>query len=84
MIDLQKLKEKFFNDPDWKMMEELILSYIDPMKNMTSVDTTQPAEHVKAEIIARNLAYDSLFTFLADSGIVKGRTLSEKAKNPFQ
>lgn len=83
-IDLKKLQEKFFNDPDWGMMEALIESYIDPLRDMTTVDTTQPGEHVKAEIIARNLAHDSLYKFLGDCKVVKGRILKEKGKNPFE
>lgn len=83
MVDLKKLQEKFFNDPDWAMMEELLRSYIDPMLVMRDVDTNQPAEHVKAEIIARTKAYDALDKFLVDARMIKGRALKEPNKQTF-
>lgn len=84
-IDLNKLKDKFFNDPDWVMMEELIRSYIEPLQNMKDIDVSQPAEHVKAEIIGRNHAYDALNNFMNDTRILKskGRVLKEEELNPF-
>lgn len=68
--DLRKIQEKFFFDPDWKEIEKMILEYIEPLKDMGTVDTSQPAEHVKAEIIGRTIAYDSLAKFLNDTKMV--------------
>lgn len=85
MVEPQKLillKDKFFSDPDWRAMEELILEYIEPLKDMSSVDTTQPAEHVKAEIVGRLKAYESLSKFLKDSQIIK-RLKPEQTKSQF-
>lgn len=75
-MSMQTLKEHFFQDPMWHEVEELILSYIEPLKDMGTVDTTQPAEHVKAEIMGRTMAYNNLARFLSDSQIV-GRKLAE-------
>ena len=83
VIDLKKLTEKFFTDPDWAMMEELIYQYIDPLTDMKTIDTSQPAEHVKAEIIARNLSFESLDKFLREVKVVKGRVLKENKPNQF-
>lgn len=70
MIDRDHLKKHFFSDPGWPMVEELIMQFINPLMEMKDVDTTQPAEHVKAEVIGRMLAYDKLCEFLASSGLV--------------
>ncbi len=67
---------------DWRKIEEMILAHIQPLVDMETIDYKQPAEHVKAEVIGRILAYNSLVKFLSDSKIV-GRKLKEY-KNPFK
>lgn len=79
----KKLRDKFFSDPDWGEIEQIVLSYIEPLTDMSTVDTTQSAETVKAEIIGRTLAYKTLYQFLSDSQIVSGPKLKD-IKNPFQ
>jgi len=64
------LHEKFYRDPDWKVVEAQILGYIEPLKDMSTLDLKAPAEHVKAEVIGRTLAYDALAKFLRESGLV--------------
>lgn len=81
MID-QDLQAKFFSDPDWSKVEDLILDYIEPLIDMSTVDTTQPAEHVKAELIGRTLAYNKLIDFLNDSKLINRKL--DKVKNPFR
>lgn len=73
-VNKQVLIDKFFTDPDWVGIEEIILSYIDPLLKMEDVDVNQPAEHVKAEVIARQLAHKRLMDFLNDSKIVTRKT----------
>lgn len=79
---MSDLREKFYKDPDWKTVESQILSYIEPLKDMGTLDLTQPAEHVKAEIVGRILAYNSLSKFLEESGMVKQKLT--KYENPFR
>ena len=79
---LEDLRKRFFEDPQWALLDQLIREYIDPLKDMDDVDTNQPAEHVKAEIIGRKMTYDRLDKFLTDAQIVKGRALKEKT-NPY-
>lgn len=82
-MDFDKLRKKFFTDPDWAGVETLIREYINPLLEMDTVDLSQPAEHIKAEIIGRRKAYEALDKFLRETGMVsKGRALSEK--NVFQ
>lgn len=81
-MSIQDLQKTFFQDPRWKEVEDLLLSYIEPLTDMNTIDDTQPAEHVKAEIIGRKLAYRSIKEFL-DSTKVVSRPLKE-IKNPFE
>ncbi len=71
MIDREHLKKHFFSDPAWPMVEELIMEYVNNLLKMSDVDTKQPAEHVKAEVIARQLAHDKMSEFLTSSGLIK-------------
>ncbi len=44
---------------------------------MTTIDTTQPAEQIKAEIIGRKLAYESLEKFVRSAGIVRDNAINK-------
>lgn len=77
-----KLFQKFFSDPDWVEVEKMITAHIDPLIKMEDIDLTQPAEHVKAEVIARTKSYNALYKFLEDTRMVN-RKLST-IKNPFK
>jgi hypothetical protein len=77
-----KLYQKFFSDPDWALVEDIIEKHIEPLKDMNTLDLTQPAEHLKAEVVGRVLAYNSLADFLNESGIVQRKI--EKIQNPFR
>ena len=79
--DMQKLTARFFNDPEWKNVEDMILEHIEPMKDFNTIDLKAPAEHVKAEIMGRMLAYNALRKFLNDTKLVN-RELKEY-KNPY-
>lgn len=69
-MDINKLKSKFFSDPDWKEVETLLMDFINPLIEMSDVDEKQPAEHVKAEIIGRKKLYKQITQFLSETGIV--------------
>jgi hypothetical protein len=62
-------------------MEALIQEHIAPLIDMNTVDLSQPAEHVKAELIGRTLAYNNLADFLNTTIMVSNKI--EKRKNPF-
>ncbi len=81
--DIKELQKVFFQDPRWKGVEELILEYINPLLDMSTVDTSQPAEAVKAEIIGRRLAYDKLFAFINHTKLV-GHTKPAVISSPFR
>lgn len=77
------LQERFFSDPEWYQVEELIKSYIEPLLDMSTIDVSQPAEHVKAEIIGRRLAYDGLSKFIEQSNLV-GKAKPKPENSPFR
>lgn len=71
MIDTKVIREKFFLDPDWKNVEQMIMDYVNPLIEMKDVDLKQPAEHIKAELIGRTLLYNKMCQFLESTGFVK-------------
>jgi hypothetical protein len=77
------LYKKFFSDPEWASVEKIIVEFIEPLTDMSTVDTNQPAEHVKAEILARTKAYNCLYDFLEQTRIV-GRRPDIRKVNPFR
>ena len=79
---MKLLTARFFEDPEWKNVEEMILAYIEPLKDFNTIDMKQPAEHVKAEIIGRMLSYNALWKFLNDTKLVNRE--SKLYKNPFE
>lgn len=80
---METLKQKFFSDPDWAKVEELLMGFINPLIEMSDIDLTQPAEHIKAEIIGRQLLYKRLTEFLEQTGIV-GKPRDYKGKTSFK
>lgn len=72
-VDLVKLKEKFFTDPDWAMMEELIRSYIDPLASSLNINPKMSNDEIATEVRGRQIAYESLDTFLSQTGVLKPR-----------
>lgn len=79
---METLITRFFQDPEWKNVEDMILKHIEPLRDFETIDLKQPAEHVKAEVIGRMLAYNSLTKFLNDTKLVN-RPLKEY-KNPYK
>jgi len=73
---------RFFEDPEWKSVEDMILNYIEPLKDFDTIDLKAPAENVKAEVIGRMLAYNSLKKFLDETKLVN-RPLKEYI-NPYK
>lgn len=81
MAMLSKDLTSLMQDPRWKDVEAIIHNKIDPLMNLHTIDTKQPAEHVKAEVIARTIAYDSLADFLNETMLVERKI--KKNNNPF-
>jgi hypothetical protein len=75
---MKTIPKRFLSDPDWYQVEELVLEFINPLLDLKTVDTKQPPEAVKAEIIGRKLAYDSLIGFTRSSGIIRSELKEDK------
>lgn len=80
-MDTRQISERFFQDPEWPQVEAIIRSYIEPLGDLTQIDLSQPAEHVKAELIGRMKYYKEMDKFLQDSKILS-RPLKD-ISNPF-
>lgn len=79
-MSLQELQKTFFQDPRWAEVEDLIMKFVDPLIDMDTIDTSQPAEAVKAEVIGRLKAYTALTDFLKSTRVVS-RPLRELKNN---
>jgi len=79
---MKTVTERFFKDPEWQTVENMILEHIEPLRDFNTIDLNAPAEHVKAEIIGRMHAYNALTKFLGDTKMVN-RTF-KPYKNPYQ
>jgi hypothetical protein len=64
------VQDRFFKDPEWHLVTDLIEAFINPLLDMDTIDTRQPAEQVKAEIIGRKLAYKQLRDFCEQSRLL--------------
>jgi len=75
--DIKLIKEHFFADPSWHLVEELIRSYIDPLESCLSIRPDMSNDEIATEVRGRQIAYKSLDTFLVDSGILKPKINSK-------
>lgn len=78
----QKLR-KFFQDPDWVLVERMILDYIDPLSNVQSIDSKQSNDVIATEVRGRQIATEKLKLFLNECQIL-GRKITNPKENNFQ
>lgn len=78
MVDIKKLQAKFFTDPDWAMMEELIRSYTSPLESSLNIDTKLSNDQIATEVRGRQLAVQSLEEFLTQAQVLKPRIINDK------
>lgn len=67
---MDKIKAKFFNDPEWSEIEKLLMDYVNPLMDINDLSDSLPAAEYKAEIIARKRLYENLLKFFAQTGMV--------------
>lgn len=63
---LEKLK-RLFQDPEWKLIDEMLREYIEPLVNLNNLDLSDTATSVKGEIRAKKQYYYLLDKFLKDA-----------------
>jgi hypothetical protein len=82
MADLKKLNEKFFTDPDWREMEELIMEYLEPFRSVLDVPSSLTNDQIATEVRGRQMMIRQLDKFLADTKMItrisKDRKLTYK------
>ena len=69
---------KFFKDPDWKKVVELIDRYISPLEDIWSIDDTKSAEDVKAQVLANKTSIRSMRAFLEQAGAISNDNNDDK------
>jgi len=78
-VDLKKLHEKFFSDPDWKMMEELIQGYLEPFRSVEAIGSDLSNDQIATEVRGRQLLIKQLEKFLSETGIISRPTTTGKS-----
>ena len=77
--DLKQLNDRFFTDPMWPEMEELIMEYLTPFRSNTTIETKGKSnDEIATEVKGRNLMIENLEKFLTDTQIIKQRISSVK------
>ncbi len=67
---------KFFNDPDWAIVEGMLADYINEELNDDIPDTLAPADY-KAQILANRRVRKALEKFLRTKDMLKERSLEQ-------
>lgn len=75
--DIKLLKDHFFSDPSWHLVEELIRSYIIPLESCLNIRPDMSNDEIASEVRGRQLACENLEKFLVDSGILRPRIISK-------
>lgn len=65
--------DRFFSDPDWPLVESMLMEYVEPLRYASSVDLKQDSHAVHAEIKANLAAYAAITGFLSDIGALRNR-----------
>jgi len=72
MKEQQKEKlGKFIKDPDWKIIEDCLNEYIDPLIDIKNIDLKETPEVIKAELKVRQEIHGGIKAFLTDIGLLK-------------
>lgn len=71
--DLKQLNDRFFTDPMWPDMEELIREYIDPFKSVLNIKPDATNDEIATEVRGRQLMVENLEKFLEDTKVIRSR-----------
>lgn len=77
--DIKTINDKFFTDPDWHLVEELIKDYINPLTDLNDIDVKETADNVKAQVVGRRIAYEQMTRFLTEAGILREKIKQNKS-----
>jgi len=83
--DLERIHQKFVSDPDWRIVEQLLEQFIEPLKSINNIDTKgKTADEVFALVEGRKIAIDSLNNFLSEIRLLKTAVTKHAEKNSFR
>ncbi len=71
--DLKQLNERFFTDPMWGDMQELLEEYLEPFKSVLNIRKNATNDEIATEVRGRQLMVEQLERFLSDTKIIKQR-----------
>jgi hypothetical protein len=75
LSDEQYLKVKqFYADPDWFLVKEMFMNYLEPLIDIRNVDHQGTALSVKGEIKAKIDLFNIASRFFQDADIITGKT----------
>ena len=69
---------KFVTDPEWHLIEEMLLGYFNPLMTLDSINLNDDAATVKAEVKVRKEYREKVKLFLTDTGLIKTMASREK------
>lgn len=69
---LLKLR-KFTQDPDFHLLEEMLMGHLEPLRDINSVDSSLTNDQIASEVRGRQLTIKSLEGFLKDVGIINSK-----------
>ena len=75
---IKTINDKFFKDPDWKLVEQIILEHLRPLIDLTKVDTKCSNDEITADVRARQISYENLMDFLIGAGLLKKGAITPK------
>lgn len=70
--DKRKALLKFFTDPEWHYVEELLSDKTKELKDIATIDLTQSAETIKAIVAGRQITLKLVDDFKTDVQVTKG------------
>jgi len=73
----KKLQSKFFSDPDWVLVENMINEYIEPLRDISTINLDRGSDSVMADVAGRQKAYAGMTAFLRDCRILGKKPLSD-------
>lgn len=83
--DLQRIHEKFVSDPDWKIVEELLNQFLEPLLDIRSIETKgKTSDEVFAELMGRKLTADALSNFLSEVRLLKTSVTKQTGNQSFK
>lgn len=71
--DLKKLTEHFFSDPMWPEVEEMLMEYLEPFRDVENINTQASNDEIATEVRGRQLMVKQLEKFLGDTGVLRSR-----------